>query len=306
MAMLQQIMLQVKALEGPPSEDLEQYELKYKKSLTGQWAKSSEAEFLKALEGVDVCLGGDFHADHQAQRTHLRALRKVNSKETVLALELFSPEDEADLQDYIQGKLPEAKFLSGLRWDERWPFPWKNYRPLLDWAKESSVPVHGINKFYKTGGRLNSRDRFMAKSINNLVKKYPGKLIYVLVGEMHLAHLPGLLDKRPIRLYQSEEDLYFKNLSSPWLRKGNHYCVFTSPPWVKWQNYLMHLEKIKDQELDGDIEYSGHVAQYIRFLAEELDISVSLSGLQVYLPHERSLEQELRSRLSAKDIKTKP
>jgi hypothetical protein len=62
------------------------------------------------------------------------------------------------------------------------------------------------------------------------------------------------------------------------------------PPWVKWQNYLMYLEKTydlglntEDDDDDDDVlDYSDHVGRYVKIISEELGQPVSSDDLSVY------------------------
>lgn len=313
--LLRQIKLQVQRRLGEPQKELRQYAKKLSREFHGPWKISDHRELMRVLEGCRVVFGSDFHAYSQSQRAHLRLLREVSPQhKIVLAMECFNREDQKWIDRYLKGRLSEAAFLRRIHWQESWGFPWENYKPLVELAALRGYRIVGLSRATDRHGRaaLKARDRRMAKDVHELRQSHPDALIYVLVGELHLAlnHLPSgwrRLDPRSpfCVIYQDAETLYFRLAEQAkedrveLLRKGSRFCLMVSPPWVKWQSYLVYLERAFDQDLDGDIDYSDHVRQLVRLLTAEFGWRVDTRPLQVFSPTSRRAFQLLRRKLPA-------
>src|SRR5690606_3256666 len=101
----------------------------------------------RALAQARVVIGADFHAYSQSQRAHVRMLRDLVRRDSVvLALECLSHEHEKLAADFLAGKISEARFLSECGWEENWGFPWEHYRPLFELARDRGFAVRGIGR----------------------------------------------------------------------------------------------------------------------------------------------------------------
>ena len=275
---------------GPIDKELEVYRASYIQEFEGEWEPCDRSRMLEDLRSASIILGGDFHAFPQSQRAHLRIMRDLDMPFT-LALECLEGCYQDKLDRYILGEYSTEAFLSEVGWSENWGFPWSYYQPLIDFAREKSIPVFAVNKSFLKGETLSSRDEEMAKTIvkRSLETNRP---LYLIVGEYHLArkHLPqkiyDLQGVWPKVICQDSEKLYFKwakGLAQDFIKEPiecmrsseGSFCIFTSPPWVKWQSYLIYLEKTHDEYLgaEGDelmesVDYTGSVLSLIDFLAK--------------------------------------
>lgn len=77
---LQKIKDQVRLYLGDESPDIQTYGHSYKTDLSGPWSRSNWQDVFVAIEQVSLVFGGDFHPFVQAQRSHLRILRKLAAK----------------------------------------------------------------------------------------------------------------------------------------------------------------------------------------------------------------------------------
>jgi hypothetical protein len=111
-------------------------------------------------------------------------------------------------------------------------------------------------------------------------------------------------------LFQDAEKLYFKLAAQKKEAKvdylksnGNRFCVMVSPPWMKWQSYLMYLEQAYDRDLQEDfaIDYSDHVASLIELISSDLKIQVAKSRVQVYCPDSETSLAKLKLSLPQKN-----
>ncbi|MEO0335845.1 MAG: ChaN family lipoprotein, partial [Pseudomonadota bacterium] len=252
-------------------------------------------------------LGGDFHAFAQSQRAHLRLLRSLpTSMPLILVLECFLQEHQWALDEFMSGELSENAFLQAVNWEESWGFPWEHYRPLVQMAGQKGFRVVGLNSQSDSleVSSLEAREKAAAIHVKNLRDQNPNHLLFVLFGDLHLteSRFPAALreifaDKSlPLtRVFQNSEELYFylaenglesqiEVMSSP---EPDTYCLLASPPWVKWQSYLIYLEQTFDLDLEEEdeedsMDFTDHVHSMVQLLAKDLGLDVETDELSVY------------------------
>lgn len=317
---------------GEDTPELMHYRKAYTREFSKKWQASSKEALWEQVDRAGVIMIGDFHALHQSQKAQLRLLRHIAPRrKLVLAVEFFEAADQEMIDRFLNGRMSEKDFLKSIDWKRDWGFPWEHYRPLLRWAQKHRVPVVGLNKSYKkkSAATLHSRDVFAGKKITQLVGQYPGHLIAVIYGDLHLAsaHIPlemekGLgkaFSKRILRVFQNSEPIYFQLLqkelesTTDLVRLSkNVFCLMSVPPWVKWQNYLMFLEQAYDLDLPDDVDeddevevldYTDHVSRYVKIMTEELGVSVSLADLSVYTAQDTAFWTQVYENYDAKKIK---
>ncbi len=279
------------------SSGLRHYASVLARDFRGTWRTATIEELERSARRAKVILSADFHAYTQSQRAHLRLLRDhIGVRPVVLVVECLAPEHNAVAQDYLNGKLSEADFLLIVNWEKTWGFPWENYRPLFELARDRGMVLRGI--FHSGKGGLSRRDSWTSAQILRLHEEFPQHLLFVLLGEFHLAeaHVPRLLRHRMAKdavmvIHQDVEPIYFKLAASrreattDLLRtRGSTFCLMVSPPWMKWQSYLMYLEQAYDRDLQEglSIDYTDHVAALVELLENDLKINTTKSRLEVY------------------------
>lgn len=317
--LLDQVKSQVRVRLGPMSPGLRRYAKNLDADFRAGWKACSAQDFNKALKKANVILSADFHAYAQSQRAHLRLVRDhISNSKVILALECLSDGRDQEIADFIKGRISETEFLRAVEWDKNWGFPWEHYRPLFELARDRGFQIIGIN--HKSGHSLSKRDEWAARRILKAHDQNPSALIYVVVGEWHLAksHLPKLLLRKfrapgqMMIVHQDVEPLYFKMArtnreNSVEFLKGpdSRFCMMVSPPWMKWQSYLMYLEQTYDRDLQEDlaVDYSDHVASLVQILEKDLKIETSKAHLQVYCSNSKTSLARLRMSLTAKQEK---
>lgn len=253
---------------------IKKYAGKYYKSLPQNYQRATLGNILNDLDQSTVLLYGDFHTLKQAQRGLLRILRDYirlfPQRRIVLALEMFKAKDQAHLNAYANGLISEEELLQETRYSQEWGFPWDHYRGLIDFALEHDIPFVGVNT--DAGGRdkLQKRDEYSADIIQRLHRQDPERLIVCMIGEFHLAdeHLPMQLQKnansksqqmKMLRIVTNVDDYYFRepyHQTSPnteYLQlKGDLYCILNTPPWIKWQSFILWEEMRNIGSLNPD------------------------------------------------------
>lgn len=303
----------VQAIVGPESMVIRNYAKEYRREIARKWKPSTKKKMIDEILVADIVFGSDFHALAQVQRTHRKILRElIETRQIVLGLEALHREDQKWIELYLKGKLSESNFLKKVKWDDKWGFPWENYRLLLEFAREHKVPVYGLNVHSRKSGKagLLERDKVAADVLVNCLNRYPTSLVYVVYGEFHLAakHIPARLEKKcsgskpkMVTLYLNPENIFFqlakKGRESQYdvVRfdgQPTRFAVLSSPPWIQWQSYLWYLEGANEAVLEEDdseemrIDYTEHLVQMANMLRDLLKLNLDFSELHVYVGRE--------------------
>ena len=102
-------------------------------------------KMLKELAKADVVLFGEQHNDSVAHALQLEVTRKlflVHGKQLVLGAEMFETDVQLVLNEYLSGRIPEKNFEAEAR---IWPNYTKDYKPLVNFAKENQLPFIATN-----------------------------------------------------------------------------------------------------------------------------------------------------------------
>ena len=103
-----------------------------------------------------------------------------SKKRIILALEMLTPQHNAAVKKFLQGKISENSFLEAIGFEENWGFPWENYKALFDFAREHQIEIRGINHHGTfQNSSLKKRDQFAAKIISDLSLKEPNSCVFV-------------------------------------------------------------------------------------------------------------------------------
>lgn len=282
----------------------------YSRELDREWKKrwriSSYSKLWANLISAKIVFGADFHAYAQAQRAHLRLLREWPSgSKLILCLECFSQNDQKALDAFLRNEISAEDLRRKTKWDEQWGFPFEHYLPLLNLARERKILLVGLDVRMKGESVeiLRRRDLMMAKKLNEVLQAYPEAVLYAIIGEYHLAkkNLPmQILLENPalkghlVTLHLDSAELYFKLATrgqeanvEVMSSDENVFCLMVSPPWMKWQSYLMFLDHALDQEIEdedgveGEIDLTQHIWRSIDILVSDLGLRISLDELSI-------------------------
>jgi uncharacterized iron-regulated protein len=333
-ALLRHVKFEVKKRLGTGHQkDLSDFSRRYEKELKRSWKRSSQAELLEQIESSNLVYGGDFHALAQAQRTHLRLLRSLR-KPVILALECFQEGAQVYLDQYLDGTIDLNQLRAKSKWDQVWGFSWDHYRPLFELAKAKEFRLLALNstpsRSLSTSKDLVSREIKAAKVLAKAWAKTTS-LVYVIFGDLHLApsHLPGRFRealeartrgaaRRPARaireltIHLNSERVYFQ-LAKQGLQTDvdvvkfseKSFCVLSTPPWVKWQSYLLFLDRqgVSDGDLrlddETDFDATDQVALLVRLAAADLGLSErfkQINDLAVYSEDDETIWREVSRR----------
>ncbi len=319
--LLKRIKKQISLRFGLLADEIPGYIEAYKKDIYRKWSVSLPSTLLQSIESSELVYGGDFHPFLQSQKAHLRVLRSLpRYRKVVIALEAIDSVFQTDIDCYLCGQISEKEFLKRVHWEERWGFPWENYRPFFDLAKKRNYKLIGLNyKVSSLTDDLYIRDKHAAEIIFKNLN--PSELVYVVYGDLHIAraHIPEQVNKialRPIKstfIYLNPEKVYFKlasqnieNETEVIQYRKDQFAIINSTPWVKWQSYLMYLEKSFDYDLDEDFEgldLTDHVASLIRFVSDDLSLKITPNDIEVYSSSDEDFSDILINELDKKSLK---
>jgi uncharacterized iron-regulated protein len=254
---------------------------------------SSYDDLIQACVHSDIIFLGDYHALPSCQVFEARLLREIasRSERAILCVEMVYGRQQRILDRFMAGDISEDEFLRRIRYDLEWGYDWQSFRPLFQAARESSVPVYGIDCEPRSGFRhIRKRDAYAAARIASVAEKNPGARVVVIVGESHLGrkHLPGrvrqALKRRRktasmLTIVQNLENLYWQLVERG---QQNHdvvqvaedaYCVFNASPLEKYESYRQILDRWKgEQDDDSDVDLTPTVYNIIDTILDFLKI----------------------------------
>ena len=295
---------------------VEKYQKEYCRYVKTYEEVSNKTELIRKVLAADLIFHGDYHTLKQSQHSVLRVLRDIQGKrDMIMCLEMFHGSDQKYVDGLMSGELSESSFLDKINYAKKWPFRWGNWRPIVSFCIENKIPILGINteiSDVKGISGLRQRDRYAARIIAKAFIRNPGKLIYVVTGDLHVSpdHLPKnveqLLEQLDVSgkifiIFQNVENLYWK-LCSQRLEESdvlkiseNMYCVMNTMPANKIQSYLNWLEYAEDAyfpvhrdwALDDIEQGRATVHDMVHTLASILHLNLpsdALNRLTLYYP----------------------
>lgn len=96
------------------------------------------------MANADVLFFGEEHNDsagHYLENKIFRALHAAYGNQLALSLEMFETDGQLGLNEYLEGKIDESRFAKDVRlWGN-----YKDYRPMIEYAKQNKVAVIAAN-----------------------------------------------------------------------------------------------------------------------------------------------------------------
>jgi uncharacterized iron-regulated protein len=102
---------------------------------------------IPVLAGKRVVLVGEIHDRYESHLMQLEIIRRLHAVHPRLAIgmEAFQQPFQGVLDDYVDGRLDEEQLLRGTEYYRRWRFDFRNYAPILTYAREHHLPVVALN-----------------------------------------------------------------------------------------------------------------------------------------------------------------
>ena len=127
--------------------------------------------------GADVLFFGEEHNDsagHFLEIEIFKALHKQFGDNLALSLEMFEADNQTALNDYLAGFIPEDRFSKDVRlWSN-----YKDYRPLIEYAKQNKLNVIAANPPRRYVSMVSRRGMKSLDSLSKEAKKFLPHLPY--------------------------------------------------------------------------------------------------------------------------------
>lgn len=334
------ILNDVSLLEKYKSKQTRRYEAAYRNEFRGNCYASTKEDLLKDINNANIVFFGDFHTFPQSQKAALRLLKEITKvqadKKIALFLECLFEGDQDLIDQFLRGEIDIHGLREGIRFSEKWPFPWESYKHILLFAKEHGHKVITLN--VPTDDQDNSleyRDSFCAEKLALMNLSYPNHLFFVFIGDHHLAqsHLPSKtrrafsaknMDYRSVCIFQNEPSIYWRfakreSIPSHEVVKlsGQRYCIINSTPWIKLQSYRDWLEgnfldsaTLEEEDSDEDESAPSNadllesVNHFANLILESLQISAPIhSDVTLLTLENMPLSAEYRKKFFSHEVK---
>lgn len=104
----------------------------------------STDDLIADMANADVLFFGESHTDSIGHLLEVMLLQKLSAKypgKTALSMEMFETDNQPILNEYLQGYIREKDMIKDAR---AWP-NYKDYRPMIEFAKAGKLPVIAAN-----------------------------------------------------------------------------------------------------------------------------------------------------------------
>ncbi|MBI4126358.1 MAG: ChaN family lipoprotein [Deltaproteobacteria bacterium] len=301
-----------------------QYERTYQRAVARFDRAATHEEMLKAILKANIIYVGDYHTLNQSQRSFLRILKAIVSRDRnfVVGLELIHARHQKLLDRFVAGKVSEDSFLRKIRLEEHWVFDlWSNFKPLFDFCRYHHIPMLAIDAAPR-GASVRVRDRATAELLADYSEHHSEQRMFVFIGDLHIApsHLPRDVERALRRRQRTVQDLvlYQSSVKIYWelARRGledrvdvvriddRSFCRMHTPPIIAQRSYLNWLEH-EEGEIDyADAKHSfleivDHIGRFLRirfspsdcesvdvFTAGDMSFLERLREMKIFSPRE--------------------
>lgn len=119
----------------------------------GTGKKASYSQMVKAMQGADIVLFGEYHDNPIVHWLQLESTKElfVQRPNMVLGVEMFEADVQPLVDRYVFDSMPEKEFAKSSR---AWPNFKTDYKPLLDFAKDKRLQFVATNIPRKFAGMV--------------------------------------------------------------------------------------------------------------------------------------------------------
>ena len=105
----------------------------------------SFAQMVADAQISDVTMVAETHDNKKHHALQLEIIRSFHAKKITLAigLEMFQTDYQKQLDDWVEGKLPELHFKE--IYARNWSYDWSLYRELFLFARDNHIPLIALN-----------------------------------------------------------------------------------------------------------------------------------------------------------------
>jgi uncharacterized iron-regulated protein len=226
--------------------------LHYKIYNTRTQKTASIDNIISDLDKADVLFFGEEHNDstgHQLEYILLQKLAEKYPAKMALSMEMFETDCQYILDEYLQGLIREKNFKTDARaWSN-----YKDYRPLIEFAKNNNIPVIAANAPARYTNMVN---RLGLNSLEQLDK----------TGKSFLPPLP--LDTATGAYYEKFKDIMGGHASMPGMQLYQAQNVWDATMGWSIASFLKTHHDYKALQINGGFhseEKLGAVAQLLHY-----------------------------------------
>lgn len=220
---------------------------------------------------ADVLFFGEEHNDtigHQVELTLLKKLAEKYPARVALSMEMFETDTQPVLNEYLHGLIREKNFMTDAR---AWP-NYKDYRPLIEYAKDNKIEVIAANA---PARYTNMVTRLGLGGLNKLDD----------AGKKHLPPLP--IDTATGRYYEKFTRLMGGH-GMPGMQIYQSQNLWDATMGWSIARYLKSNAGIKIMQINGGFhseEKLGAVAQLKKYNSKAKVLNIaSISGTDITKP----------------------
>lgn len=155
---------------------------------------------IQASLAADVLFIGESHGDPVAREMELDLLKTLHKKMTsvsapslnktiTLALEFFEKDVQVSLDEYLKGQITEKHFTESAR---AWPNYQKDYRDLIEYAKENKMNVIAANAPRRYVNMVSRQGRDSLDALSDNAKTWLPPLPYGKASDAYMEKLDQL------------------------------------------------------------------------------------------------------------------
>ena len=133
-------------------------------------------KILKASEEVDIVFFGEMHNNpisHWLQFEMTKDFYALKGKDLILGAEMFESDNQIIIDEYFDGNIKTANFEKELR---LWNNYKTDYKPLLEFAKDSNLRFVATNVPRRYASLVNSKGLIALDSLSAKAKEFIAKL----------------------------------------------------------------------------------------------------------------------------------
>lgn len=183
------------------------------------------------MADADVLFFGEEHNDsagHYMENKIFSALHAQYADKIVLSMEMFETDGQLVLNEYLAGTIDEARFSRDIRlWAN-----YKDYRPMIEYAKQNKIPVIAANPPRRYVSLVTRRGMRSLDSLSKDAKKYLPPLPYDTLSGRYREKFMDIMKGSPgsasqnIYYSQSLWDAGMAYSIYSFLKKNKHKKVF--------------------------------------------------------------------------------
>jgi len=148
------------------------------------------------MADADILFFGEEHNDsagHYLENKIFRALYARYGEKVALSMEMFETDGQLGLNEYLQGFINEDRFARDVRlWSN-----YKDYRPMIEYAKQNKIPVIAANPPRRYVNLVSRRGMRSLDSLSKDAKKFLPPLPYDTLAGRYREKFMDIMKESP-------------------------------------------------------------------------------------------------------------